>query len=57
MAKKYCEYREEGICTYYKPLDEQFADEEDGLSAYYCDGTEEDMKECGCFEEEEEDDV
>ena len=50
---KYCEYREEGICTYFKSLEEQYADEEDGLPADYCDGTEEDMKECGFFDEED----
>ena len=45
-----CEYCEEGICTYFKSLEEQYADEEDGLPADYCCGTEEDIKECGLWE-------
>lgn len=51
---KYCKYREEGICTYWKTLEEQYEDEENGLPAYYCDGLEKDMEECGLEEEEEE---
>lgn len=47
---KRCKYREEGICTYDKSLEEQLDDEEDGLPAYYCDGLEEDMIECGLLE-------
>ena len=46
---KKCEYCEEGVCTYFKSLEEQYADEIDGLSADYCFGTEDDIKEC--FEE------
>ena len=52
---KYCVYREEGICTYWKSLEEQMDDEQDGLPAEYCDGLEEDMKECGLLKDEEED--
>lgn len=48
---KRCRYREEGICTYDKSLEEQFDDEENGLPAYYCDGLEKDMIECGLLEE------
>lgn len=43
---KKCEYCEEGICTYWHSLEEQYAAEEDGLPAEYCSGTEEDMEEC-----------
>jgi hypothetical protein len=46
MSKTKCEYCEEGICTYFKSLEEQYKDEEDGLSAEYCDGNEEQEKEC-----------
>lgn len=41
-----CEYCEEGICTYFRSLEEQYKDEEDGLPAEYCDGNEEQKKEC-----------
>ena len=44
--KKICEYCEDGIFTYYKSLEEQYANEEDGLPADYCEGTEELQKEC-----------
>lgn len=46
MIKTICEYCEEGICTYFKSLEEQYANEEDGLPADYCEGTEEFQKEC-----------
>lgn len=46
MIKKKCEYCEEGICVYWRSLEEQYKDEEDGLPAEYCDGNYEQMVEC-----------
>ena len=46
MSNKRCEYCEEGVCVYFKSLEEQYKDEEDGLPAEYCNGDEEQMREC-----------
>ena len=48
---KHCKYREEGICTHDRSWEDQIEDEQNGLPAYYCDGLEEDMIECGLLKE------
>ena len=46
-----CEYSESGYCTFYRSLEEQYDDEQDGLPMDWCDGSEEYQKECGVLEE------
>ena len=46
-----CEYSESGCCTFYRSLEEQYDDEQDGLPMDWCDGSEEYQKECGMLKE------
>lgn len=46
MRKK-CDWCEEGICTYWGDVEDQYEKEQEGIPVAYCDGTEEEMEECG----------
>ena len=48
-----CDWCEEGVCTYGRDLEQQYNDEQDGLPADYCNGTEEEQKECGAYENQQ----
>lgn len=42
-----CDWCEQGICTYWGDVDEQYEKEQEGIPVAYCDGTVEEMNECG----------
>lgn len=42
-----CEYSENGYCVFYRSLEEQYDDEQDGLPMDWCDGSVEYQNECG----------
>ena len=52
IKNKKCEWCENGLCTFYRDIEEQYNDEQDGLPTDWCDGSEEYMRECGIINED-----
>lgn len=52
IKQKKCEWCENGLCIYFRSEEQQYDDEQDGLPADWCDGSEEYMRECGMLDED-----
>lgn len=46
IDNKICEYCEQGLCTYYRSVEEQWDHEQEGIPTDWCDGSEEYQEIC-----------